>query len=77
MGQVSDAFKKLREIGSAWDDVICVCRELMKDNPCECNCKEFFDESITNSFKERNTQTTTIKPGNDTYSISNTKPPIQ
>lgn len=50
---LSETFKALREIGSAWDDVICVCRGLMKDSPCDVNCKEFNDESLTNSFKER------------------------
>lgn len=50
---LSDAFAKIRELGSGWDDVICVCRGLMKDNPCDLKCKEFFDEQLTNSHKEK------------------------
>ena len=57
MGEVLNAFKEIHDtIGTAWDDVICVCRGLIKDEPCECNCKEFHDESLTNSHKEKLSQ---------------------
>lgn len=50
---IAETFRQLREIGSAWDDCICVCRGLMKDNPCDVNCKEFHDESLPNEFSKR------------------------
>ncbi len=63
---VAETFVRLREIGSSWNDTICVCRELMRDDPCYINCKEFFDESLANSFKERTlTQTTKASEVNE------------
>lgn len=35
-------------LGEAWDNIICVCRGLIRDNPCDCNCKEFHDETLPN-----------------------------
>ncbi len=46
-----EGIEKLRELGSAWNNIICVCRELMKDQPCECNCAEFNDESLPNYYQ--------------------------
>jgi len=45
-----ETMKQLREspLGEAWDKIICVCRQLIKDNPCDANCKEFHDESLPN-----------------------------
>lgn len=47
---LSETIDELRnsELGKAWDKVICICRALAKDNPCDCNCKEFHDESLPN-----------------------------
>ena len=44
------AFQKLRDsgLGAAWDNVICVCRQIMRDDPCSVSCKEFHDESLPN-----------------------------
>jgi hypothetical protein len=53
---IQKTFEELRELlkDSYWNDCICVCRGLMKDNPCECNCPEFLNEDLTNSHKEKN-----------------------
>lgn len=58
-GSLSETFGKLKEImaGGFWDDCICVCRGLMKDNPCDLKCKEFLNEELTNSHKEKNDRT--------------------
>jgi hypothetical protein len=51
------AFLK-KTIGPAWDDVICVCRQLLKDNACSCNCKEFHNEELPNKRSETGTELT-------------------
>lgn len=52
---LAQTFKELRAItGGHWDNVICVCRELMKDNPCDVNCKEFHDEILSNRYQSSN-----------------------
>lgn len=45
-----EAFDWLREspVGKAWQNVKCPCRELLKDDPCDLNCKEFHDETLPN-----------------------------
>ena len=50
---IAETLRQLREIGTAWDNIICVCRGLIKDNPCEINCKEFHDEYLPNEFSKR------------------------
>lgn len=42
-GSIVEAFKEIRELSSAWDDVKCVCSALGRSR-CELNCKEYEDE---------------------------------
>lgn len=48
----SETFTKLKMSDSAWNDIICICRQLMKEEPCELNCKQFHDESLLNKVEK-------------------------
>lgn len=51
----TEAFQSLRDLGlgKAWDNVICICRQIMRDDPCSVNCKEFHDETLPNEYNKK------------------------